>query len=195
MQSLHEGGLRPGVHPGRAPVPHVTAPLWRHRVMAVARGPWGRPLGRAGATLGAVVFLAWLGARSAVSTPPQGEPDPKLESIVTMAAMPVSSVVAYKTPASRRPDAGSDAAPPEAPAAGVLPDGRIVLNVAGVQDLCRLKGIGPARANKIVALRERLGRFRSIRQLLRVRGIGPRTLQRLRPSLVLDTPPVQTDAG
>jgi competence protein ComEA len=76
---------------------------------------------------------------------------------------------------------------------GVLEDGRVVLNEATDEDLRRLPGIGPARAAKIMALRDRLGRFRSFRQLLQVRGIGPRTLHKLEPRMVLNAPP--NDAG
>ena len=72
--------------------------------------------------------------------------------------------------------------------AGVLPDGRVVLNVASEQDLTRLPGIGPARAKAILALRLRLGRFRSLTDLRRVKGIGRRSLERLRPHAVLDAP-------
>jgi competence protein ComEA len=77
----------------------------------------------------------------------------------------------------------------------VLPDGRIVLNSANEQELCRLRGIGPSRAHAIVALRQRLGRFRSPRDLLRVKGIGARTLAKFSAQLVVDDPRVQPDAG
>jgi competence protein ComEA len=75
----------------------------------------------------------------------------------------------------------------------VLEDGRVVLNEATDEDLRRLPGIGPARAAKIIALRDRLGGFRSFRQLLQVRGIGLRTLRKLEPRMVLDAP--SNDAG
>jgi competence protein ComEA len=82
--------------------------------------------------------------------------------------------------------------------AGSLPDGRIVLNVAGEEDLVKLPGIGPTRARAILALRHRLGRFRAVEDILRVRGIGRKTLRRLRPSLLLDAPrapSAEKDAG
>jgi competence protein ComEA len=46
--------------------------------------------------------------------------------------------------------------------------------------------VGTKRAAAILALRQRLGRFRRTSDLLRVKGIGPRTLQRMLPHLVLD---------
>lgn len=54
------------------------------------------------------------------------------------------------------------------------------LNRATAEELERLPGIGPALARRIVALRAEVGRFRQIDDLLRVRGIGPATLERLR---------------
>jgi competence ComEA-like helix-hairpin-helix protein len=47
----------------------------------------------------------------------------------------------------------------------------------------RLPGIGPALARTIVADREARGPFRGPEALLRVPGIGPRTLERIRPYL------------
>lgn len=54
------------------------------------------------------------------------------------------------------------------------------VNTAGVGDLVRLPGIGPARALAIVRLREERGGYRSLEELIDVRGIGPVTLAKLR---------------
>jgi competence protein ComEA len=72
---------------------------------------------------------------------------------------------------------------------GLTPDGKVILNRAGLADLMRLPGVGPKRAEAILALRERLGSFRRPTDLLRVRGIGPATLQKMQPHFVLDPPP------
>jgi competence protein ComEA len=53
----------------------------------------------------------------------------------------------------------------------------------------RLPGIGKKRADAILALRTRLGRFKRPTDLLRVRGLGARRLKRLLPHLVVDPPP------
>lgn len=55
------------------------------------------------------------------------------------------------------------------------------LNLATPAELERLPGIGPALAARVVAERIRRGRFRSVDDLLAVPGIGPRTLERIRP--------------
>lgn len=56
-------------------------------------------------------------------------------------------------------------------------DGLISLNSAGSWELQRLPGIGPALAGRIEAGRP----FSEVDDLLRVSGIGPNTLERLRP--------------
>lgn len=71
----------------------------------------------------------------------------------------------------------------------ILPDGRIVLNRAGPDELRKLPGVGPKRAASILALREKLKRFRRATDLLRVRGIGAKSLARMQPLFVLDEPP------
>ena len=54
------------------------------------------------------------------------------------------------------------------------------LNRADSTTLVGLPGIGPALAARVLA-RRRQGRFSSVEELLEVRGIGPATLERLRP--------------
>lgn len=58
---------------------------------------------------------------------------------------------------------------------------RVDLNKARRSELLQLPGIGPALAERIEAYRDEAGGFRSVEELARVRGIGPATLQRLRP--------------
>ena len=52
----------------------------------------------------------------------------------------------------------------------------------------KLPGIGPSRARAILALRQRLAKFRAVEDLLRVKGIGRKTLRRIKPNVVLDRP-------
>jgi competence protein ComEA len=78
---------------------------------------------------------------------------------------------------------------------GVTPDGKVILNAASADELTRLPGVGKRRAEAIVELRTRLKRFRRVQDLLRVKGIGPRSLKRLLPHMVLDAPAPAADAG
>lgn len=79
-----------------------------------------------------------------------------------------------------------DPALQEAPAEGERPDsllpGEVIdLNAADTYDLDRLPGIGPAKAEAILAYREEYGPFQSVDDLLSVSGIGEVTLENLRP--------------
>lgn len=62
---------------------------------------------------------------------------------------------------------------------------QVDLNTATAAELEKLPGIGPSKAGAIVALRERLGRFRRVEQILRVRGIGRATFRKLRPMITV----------
>ncbi|HMR05272.1 MAG TPA: helix-hairpin-helix domain-containing protein [Polyangiaceae bacterium] len=76
---------------------------------------------------------------------------------------------------------------------GLTSDGKVILNAADASELTRLPGVGEKRAEAIVRLRERLGRFKRMHDLLRVRGIGPRALRKIKLHAVLDAP--KPDAG
>lgn len=61
-------------------------------------------------------------------------------------------------------------------------DGVVNLQTASAEELQRLPGIGPSKAEAIIAQRTRTP-FRRIEDILRVRGIGRATFRRLRPYL------------
>lgn len=75
-----------------------------------------------------------------------------------------------------------------ATSAGMTEDGKVILNLASVEDLRHLPGVGQKRADSILALRARLGRFKQVNELLRVKGIGVRGLKKIMPHVVLDAP-------
>ncbi len=99
-------------------------------------------------------------------------------------------------PGNPTPDAvaatTSDAAASASKAsANVTPDGKVILNLATLEDLRHLPGIGQKRADAILALRARLGgHFKHVNDLLRVKGIGVRGLKKILPHVVLDAPAV-----
>ena len=60
------------------------------------------------------------------------------------------------------------------------------LNKATVEQLDGLPEVGPALAGRIVAYRDQHGPFTRFEQLDEVKGIGTRTLEKLRPHLALE---------
>ncbi len=66
-------------------------------------------------------------------------------------------------------------------AAAPSPKLPVDVNRASAVELEALPGIGPARARAIVKLRAERGGFGSVDELVDVSGIGPKTLERLRP--------------
>lgn len=52
----------------------------------------------------------------------------------------------------------------------------INVNQAGVNDFAQLKGVGKKKAQAIVDYRDEFGRFESIEDLLKVKGIGNKVL-------------------
>ena len=55
------------------------------------------------------------------------------------------------------------------------------INSAGAAELEALPGVGPVTAAAILAWREENGRFTSVDELQEISGIGPKTLEKLRP--------------
>ena len=58
---------------------------------------------------------------------------------------------------------------------------RIDINVATARDLEAIPGVGPSTAAAIVWHRKVAGPFDEIDQLLRIKGVGPKRLEALRP--------------
>ncbi|HXV14691.1 MAG TPA: helix-hairpin-helix domain-containing protein [Candidatus Krumholzibacteria bacterium] len=106
--------------------------------------------------LGGATVVAWWSGRTAEKTP-----------VDTVRTTPDSTL----TPAAR-----------PAPPAGIdfLADPLAFLSTAPADSLELLPGVGPVLATRIVAARRDRGPFRSWDDVDRVRGIGPRTIERLK---------------
>ena len=163
-------------------------------VARVRASVWGAIAVRVIAVVVALVVLGWIGRTAAAgpSTNAAGTNITTNERDASVAAPPAPNVVA---------DAGvlavaTSPPTPQAPAAHgrASPAEPVYLNQASIDELRRLPGVGPKRAEAILVLRQRLGRFRRVEDLLRVKGVGRNTVKKWRPLVRLDAPS-PPDAG
>ncbi|RAP76942.1 hypothetical protein DL346_15550 [Paenibacillus montanisoli] len=63
--------------------------------------------------------------------------------------------------------------------------GKIDINHATAEELDAIPGIGAAKAKSIVEDRKKNGLFRKADDLLRVKGIGPKLLEKMKSSIVV----------
>jgi comEA protein len=81
------------------------------------------------------------------------------------------------------------------PATKKPPAHPIDINSATAAQLQEVPGIGPATADKILAMRKSYGAFKSVDDLLSVRGIGPKRLEKMRKYLVAGHSATRRNAG
>ncbi len=160
---------------------------------------FAKPVARVALAVAGLALLAFVG-RTAIAGAVAGP-----ASVGSVGAAAESSAALTQPSAGVRlapavPGPGiADSPSPTAVASTVIsrsrasPDDPVILNAATDADLRRLPGVGAKRAEAILALRSRLGRFRALEDLLKVKGIGRATLKRLRPLVRLDPPP--SDGG
>jgi competence protein ComEA len=164
--------------------------------LALAGSAWAPLAGRGAAYLLGFALLALIGSGRATRwispAPSLGIAVAEAATATPAAATPSANAIAPALAASAEVAAGSadGGAPPEdtdgGTSSGVAPDGKVILNLAGEQDLRRLPGIGHGRAQAILALRGRLKKFSRVEDLLKVKGIGRKGLARLRPLVRID---------
>lgn len=79
----------------------------------------------------------------------------------------------------------------DARAAGKAVEGAVNLNTAPPEVLALLPGIGPSKAQSILAYRKRHP-FRTVDELVRIKGIGRKMVRHLRPHLAVGGPTTAT---
>ena len=152
---------------------------------------------RVSAVVVALVVLGWIGRTAAAGAAPSPAPTARISGadVDGGAAAPLLSPL----DASAAPAAVALGAAPVAASRSsrASPSEPVFVNHAGVDELRRLPGVGPKRAEAILALRQRLGRFQRVEDLLRVKGVGRNTVKKWRPLLRLDAPGPEgaADAG
>jgi competence ComEA-like helix-hairpin-helix protein len=68
------------------------------------------------------------------------------------------------------------------------PAAPVNLNTATSEQLQEVPGIGPSTADKILQMRKSYGAFKSVNDLLAIRGIGPKRLEKMRKYLAVGKP-------
>ncbi len=190
-----------------------TGSRWQRLVLALRSSTWLPIVGRGAAITLFMLGFAAIGTGATLVGPPgvhlasQATPSTPVTWLAPTSGEPTETASATAsvetrppTPVSLRPDCQRDGslceqhAEPQDPP-GLTRDGKVILNTASATVLTRLPGVGERRAQAIVELRTRLKRFRRTTDLLRVRGIGVRSLKRMLPYLVLNPPEPEPDAG
>ena len=154
-------------------------------VVATTYAKPGMKLPQGSRLLADALGTSWLKPSAPDSHAPDAAPSAKPPG---RAASSVAATPAATPTAGGAASVDSSGVPDGAVPAGITADGKVILNVASVDELTKLPGVGMKRAQAIVLLRAKLKRFRHATDLLRVKGIGPRCLQRMLPHLVLDAP-------
>ena len=90
-------------------------------------------------------------------------------------AAPVVDGLQVVVPRTAPPVAAGSSGP-----ASAVPGGPVHLNLATIEQLDALPGVGPVTAQKILDYRERHGAFTSVDQLDAIPGIGPARIDQLR---------------
>ncbi|HEX4474305.1 MAG TPA: helix-hairpin-helix domain-containing protein [Polyangiaceae bacterium] len=186
---------------GRSAALAVPAGFLERARLRISHGVWAPVALRATAIglgmLGLAAIGAWstlAGAGTAVPTAssavaaPQKTTTPVAGSATTVSPTAGAAGATSNSPSVVGSGLGEQNPASGAPTSGITADGKVILNVASAEELTKLPRVGPKRAQAIVDLRKRLGKFRQPTDLLRVRGIGRKTLRQLMPSLVLDAP-------
>jgi len=96
-------------------------------------------------------------------------------------AMPAQPMSAPAAPGAMPAKPMMPAQPATAPAgAAASATGKVNINTASKEELTKLPGIGPAYADRIIAHRTEKGNFTSVEQLTEVKGISPKTLEKIK---------------
>ena len=65
------------------------------------------------------------------------------------------------------------------------PEKPVNINTASFEELQTVPGIGPVTAEKILHMRKSYGAFKSVNDLLAIRGLGPKRLDKMRKYLTV----------
>lgn len=136
-------------------------------------------LGMLAATLAVVLWIGWF-----VPPDPPEEPRQSADEVAPPLAPTTRSPEVVAPAGARKPaqDGKTVSAAPRAKA-----EAKLDLNRATLEQFQQLPGIGPALARRLIDHRHASGQFRSVEDLRKVKGIGPKRIERLRPLVMVET--------
>lgn len=103
-------------------------------------------------------------------------------------ARPIAAAILCILLLAALPTALARSSPRRTPAPLSVPEMRLDINTASRAELMAIPGIGSATAAAIIDHRATHGPFPTIESLDAVRGIGPRTVEDLRPFIIAMSP-------
>jgi comEA protein len=80
---------------------------------------------------------------------------------------------------------GLSAVKRESPHKGSIPEKSININKASVKELSLLPGVGEKTAEKIIAYRNRIGSYKSLEQIMDVKGIGVKKFEKMKRFIII----------
>ena len=111
---------------------------------------------------------------------------PQQPLVVRMTGAPTASIAEQVVPLSMTSPLHDVAHSPKPRVQSSVPVVlRIAINTATEKEWIQLPGIGPKRAHEIIEFRQQHGNFHTVDELLNVKGIGPKGLEKIRPYLTL----------
>ncbi len=166
-------------------------------LLSYVRGSaWGPVVLRVGAVVIALLVLGWIGRTAAAGpsglTLPGSADRDASASLPTL--VPLDAGTLFTTTTAMPTAEAIPPPPPTTPRGRASPTDPVYLNHASVDELRRLPGVGAKRAEAILVLRQRIGRFQRVEDLLRVKGVGRGAVKKWRPLVRLDAPS-PPDAG
>jgi competence protein ComEA len=140
-------------------------------------------------TMSVVFWIAWQG--------PQGSLKVSSNEAGPAAGLPVADIPLVRETgeadgpneqAALLPAVAAEKSAPSPAKAPSRRTGPLDLNRASADEIDALPGIGSVLAERLIAYRTSAGGFRSIDDLRRVKGIGAKKLDRLRPLIMVSAP-------